>query len=143
MTDDDPCRRALPAGYDDPDSPFVVPRIARTHFQCVSAPEPLPADPLAAHDAIADAAVQWAYDDHVSRHGPGRVPDPRRRALPVGYDDPESEFALPRMIHTHYQCVTVPDPLPTDPQAAHEVIAFAAERWAYDDYVRRNGPIPT
>lgn len=69
--------------------------------------------------------------------------DPRRRALPAGYDDPESPFALPRMIHTHYQCVTVPGQMPADPLAAHETIAFAAERWAYDDYVRRNGPIPT
>ncbi len=68
-------RRALPPGYDDGEHPYFVPRPFRTHYQCVSEPEH--ADPFAAldrHIAILDAAADWAYSDHVRRHGPGIIP---------------------------------------------------------------------
>ena len=67
-------RRALPVGFDIPDHPLSIPRVFRTHYQCVSVPANAPTDLLSSHDLVCDLASAWAYDDHVRRFGRGRIP---------------------------------------------------------------------
>lgn len=76
LTAEAAARRALPAGHDDPDSPYTLPRMLRTHYRTVTIPAwAADLDPFTRHLLIADAASDWCYTDHVRRHGPGRIPD--------------------------------------------------------------------
>lgn len=75
MDADSAARRALPHGYRDGEHEYFVPRPFRTYYRCVTAPPHSHRSMLGEHLAVLDAAAEWAYADHVRRHGPGVIPE--------------------------------------------------------------------
>lgn len=64
-------RRSLPKGYDDETSPFFVLKPIRDYYLCVTAQEDGLLSPLARHNAVEVAALDWMELD---MKGKGTVP---------------------------------------------------------------------
>ncbi|PWD94864.1 hypothetical protein [uncultured Aeromicrobium sp.] len=62
-------RRPLPAGFDNPDSPYFVPRNLRSFYLTVTVPH-VPADQLSNHEAVENAVYEWV----IRYNGGGTVP---------------------------------------------------------------------